>query len=140
MKREPAADVATARRFEELGVWQLSAEIRDKVVAGTRDAGWRDRAFIGQLEDAASSPARNLAEGFGHFNPREFARFTRIARGSLLETRNHLQDARAHRYFTPDELEALLTLAGRAIAASTSLLRYLDACAGKAPTGWHKRP
>jgi four helix bundle protein len=130
--------MATARRFEELAVWQLSAELRDRVVAATGAPDLRDRAFVGQLEGAASSPARNLAEGFGHFNPREFARFTRIARASLLETRNHLLDARARRYFSPEELRALLTLTARAIAASTSLLRYLDTCAGKAPTGWPK--
>ena len=40
-----------------------------------------------------SSAARNLAEGFGHFNPREFASFTRIARAPYFETRNHLHDA-----------------------------------------------
>ena len=130
--------MATARRFEELEVWKLAGELRDRVIAGTRSADWRDRAFIGQLEDAASSPPRNLAEGFGHFSPREFARFTRIARASLLETRNHLLDARAKRYFTDDQLSALLTLTSRAIAAATGLLRYLDSCAGKAPTGWNK--
>src|SRR6478752_7059054 len=130
--------MATARRFEELAVWQLSAELRDRVVAATGTPDFRDRAFVGQLENAASSPPRNLAEGFGHFNPREFGRFTRIARASLLETRNHLQDARARRYFTEDDLSALLTLTGRAIAASTALLRYLDSCSGQAPTGWHK--
>src|SRR3954466_11097478 len=123
--------MATARRFEELVVWQLSAELRDRGVVGTRRPDLRDRAFVGQLEDAASSPPRNLAEGFGHFNPREFARFTRIARASLLETRNHLLDARANRYFSPEELRDLLTLTARAVGAATSLLRYLDACAGK---------
>jgi len=128
----------TARRFEELEVWKLAGELRDRIVRGTQAADWRDRAFIGQLEDAASSPPRNLAEGFGHFGPREFARFTRIARASLLETRNHLQDARARRYFTDDDLSALLTLTGRAIAASTALLRYLDSCGGRPPTGWSK--
>ena len=127
--------MATARRYEELAAWQLAAELRDRISSAIRETDWRDRAFIGQLEDAASSPPRNLAEGFGHFNPREFARFTRIARGSLLETRNHLQDSRAHRYFSPEELAALLTLSGRAIAASTGLLRYLDGCRGQAPTG-----
>jgi four helix bundle protein len=129
--------MAGARRYEELAVWQLAVELRDRVVRSTQSGpGARDWKFIAQLQDAAASAPRNLAEGFGHFHPREFARFTRIARASLLETRNHLQDGRSRGYLSAGETEELLRLNARAIGAATSLLRYLHTCGGKAPTGW----
>ena len=60
----------------------------------------------------------------------------RIARGSLLETRNHVLKAKANGYITDEESVGLLRLQSRATGAVTSLLRYLDSCKGKAPTGW----
>jgi four helix bundle protein len=129
--------MSAARRCEELVVWQLAVELRDRILRLTRSGpAARDRKFLEQIQDAAASAPRNLAEGFGHFQPREFARFTRIARASLLEIRNHLQDGRGRKYFDPTETRNLLRLTGRAIAAATSLLRYLHSCKGKAPTGW----
>ena len=58
----------------------------------------------------------------------------------MLETRNHLLDGRSREYFDPTETRDLLRLTGRAIAATTSLLRYLHGCKGKAPTGWDVEP
>jgi four helix bundle protein len=133
--------MAAARRYEELAVWQLSSQLRDRVLRVTRSGpGAVDWKFVGQIQDAAASAPRNIAEGFGHFHPREFARFLRIARASLLEVRNHLQDAATRGYMPAQEAEDLLLLNGRAIAASTSLLRYLHSCRGKAPTGWDASP
>jgi len=37
----------TARRFEELEVWKLAGELRDRIVRGTQAADWRDRATRG---------------------------------------------------------------------------------------------
>jgi four helix bundle protein len=129
--------MAVAHRLEDLVVWQLSVELRDRILALTRSSRpTRDRDFIEQIEDSAGSSPRNLAEGFGYFNPRQFAKYARIARGSLLETLNHLQDGRRRGYFPARDLDELVRLTGRTIAAVTSLLRYLDSCKGKAPTGW----
>jgi hypothetical protein len=52
---------------------------------------------------ARSSPA-NIAEGFGRFGNKEFARFVRIARGSQEEVLNHFIDARDQLMLTEDEL------------------------------------
>jgi len=88
--------VATAYRYEDLHVWQLAAALRDKVCDLTESGvASRDFDFRDQIRSSSSSAPANIAEGFGRFEPGEFAYFLRIARGSLLETRNHLQDARA---------------------------------------------
>ena len=51
---------------------------------------WRLRR---QLEEAVSGPPGHIAEGFGRFNPADFARFVVLARSSLMESQNHLRDA-----------------------------------------------
>jgi four helix bundle protein len=103
-----------------------------------RSAAWQrqDRKLCDQIRESARSAPCNLAEGFGRFKPREFAHFARIARASLVETLNHLEEALEHGYVKPEEAESLSRLTKRALKATTRLLRYLDSCKGKAPTGW----
>ena len=72
------------RRFEDLVAWQLAWDLREKVFAFTdKPRAARDVKFCGQIREATRSAAANTAEGFGRFYPREFARFLRIAAGSL---------------------------------------------------------
>ena len=95
-----------------------------------------DREFRDQIRDSASSVPRNVAEGFGLFQPRQFAKHLRVARGSLAETKNHLEDGRTRKYFNEADTVRLLKLAARTAIALTRLLKYLDSCKGHAPTGW----
>jgi four helix bundle protein len=63
-------------RFEDLVVWQRADELRREVLEFTSTGPpSRDFKFRDQIRDAASSAARNTAEGFGRFRPLEFARF-----------------------------------------------------------------
>jgi 23S rRNA-intervening sequence protein len=65
--------MGAARRYEELIVWQLAVALRDRILDLTRAGpAARDWKFHSQIRDAVASPPRNLAEGFGHFDPREF--------------------------------------------------------------------
>jgi len=132
--------MATAHSYEELDAWQLSAALRDKVLEVSATWQARDRRFCEQLRDAACSAPRNLAEGFALFKPRRFANHARIARGSLVEVKNHLNDAQTRQWLTQDEATSLLQLCRRAINATTGLLKYLDSCKGIAPTGWNADP
>jgi four helix bundle protein len=126
-----------AKRFEELDAWKRSVELRDSIVELTESGkSARDFDFRDQIRDACRSAPRNIAEGFGRFNPKPFAFFMRIACGSLNETRNHLLDGQRNGYFAEADVKRLLELLNRALGASTGLLRYLDSCDGEAPTGW----
>ena len=129
--------MVAARSFEELDAWQLSRELRDTIFTLTETGPvLKNLKFRDQIRASSSSPPANISEGFGRFKPREFAHFMRIARASLLETRNHLQDGRTKKYFSEEDTARLLKLQVRATMASTRLLRYLESCKGKAPTGW----
>jgi four helix bundle protein len=86
-----------------------------------------DRLARPDSKSARSAPS-NIAEGFGRFRPREFAHFVRIARASLLETLNHLSEARAQGLIDEALHLTMVTLVKRSLGATRELLRYLESC------------
>jgi four helix bundle protein len=112
-----------ARTFEQLVAWKLAYELKCEVFAftGTGPAS-RDFKFLDQIRDASASAPRNIAEGFGRFRPAEFARFLEYARGSLMETRNHLIDGRDRGYLDAALHSRLTNLELAARRATTRLL------------------
>ncbi len=115
-----------AKRVEELAVFQLGNELREKVHAITamvRAKG--DGRFCTQLDDAASSVTRNIAEGFGRYRHKEFAQYLSIARGSVFEVIDHLRDGVARAYWTDDDVQDHRSLCNRTIAALTRFIRWL---------------
>jgi four helix bundle protein len=129
--------MATAYRLEDLEAWKLSACLRDRIHDWLKTSSLsRTDDFREQLHRSSSSAPANLAEGFGHFKPRQFGKYTRIARASLFETRDHLMAASRNGHVPPDLTDSLLRLNARAIGATTRLLAYLDSCPAEGPTGW----
>lgn len=113
-----------AKRFEELAAWQLSAELLDQIdAAAAKPPLCRDRELCDQLLRAADNAASNIAEGFGRFFPREFARYLGIARGELMEAQSRLRSAVRRRLITQDTFDRCWSLADRAIGATTRLLQ-----------------
>lgn len=84
-----------------------------------------DFRFRNQIRDASDSTARNVAEGFGRFNPAQFVHFLDIARGSAEETRALLRKGLAVGYWSLAEFERLDALAVRGLQAMAKLQRYL---------------
>ena len=76
--------------------------------------------------DAADSACANIAEGFGRYYPKEFARFLRISKGSLGEVKDRLRSAVLRRLITEADADEIIVLANRAQGACTKLARYLD--------------
>jgi four helix bundle protein len=63
-----------ARDFTELVCWQLARELKLLILPFAERAVVRhDFKFRAQLVDAASSATRNIAEGFGRYDHKEFA-------------------------------------------------------------------
>jgi len=56
--------------------------------------------LVAQIKDSARSISANIAEGYGRFHYQEAIQFCRIARGSLLETYDHLSNALDENYIT----------------------------------------
>jgi four helix bundle protein len=119
--------MAGARHFRDLTCWQLANELKLSLYKLTDSPMIKaDVRFREQLMDAARSAPRNIAEGFGRRTHREFALFLDIARGSLMECQNHLQDAVDRKYLTAEDFKALDALARRTCGAVARLQRYLQ--------------
>ncbi len=128
-----------ARHFTELVCWQLSNELKVRVYAViVRPKVARDFKFCDQVRESARSAPRNIAEGFGKFEPREFRRYLNIAAGSLTETQNHFRDALDQQYVEQQEFTELWQLSKRARGATLALMTYLEQCRGKTPTPKHR--
>ena len=121
--------MASAKRLEELIIWNLACELRDEIgerIAG--GAGGRDWDFRDQIVRSSRSTAANIAEGFGHFRPRPFANHLRIAHASAMETLNHNKEADIKGYFGPDDVIRFRRLSGRILRGVSKLILYLDSC------------
>ena len=115
------------RRFNELRAWQACREYKLAVYAVCDDGPLsRDWGLRRQLEDSVAGPPGHLAEGFGRFNPSEFARYMVIARSSLMESRDHLRDAVDKKYISEAERQELDALAETALKEVTGLMEYLQ--------------
>jgi four helix bundle protein len=111
------------RDFRDLVCWQLSHQLKCEVFDWTESGpASRNFKFRDQIRDSSASAPRNITEGFGRYRPRKFAGFLKYARASLMETQNHLIDARDSKYID-DQLDSrLMNLAAAALKATTNLM------------------
>ncbi len=113
-------------RFEDLIAWQLADQLKTEIFAFTSlPPASRDFKYCDQIRDSIRSVTRNTAEGFGRYYPKEFARFLRIAAGSLQETKNHLKDGLQQQYLSTEHHLRLKRLCLRAMKANVRLIGYL---------------
>ena len=72
--------------FRDLLVWQKSMLLVKEIYVFTIDFPKHEvYGLTNQIRRSAISVPSNIAEGHGRESPKEFARFLRIARGSLSE-------------------------------------------------------
>jgi four helix bundle protein len=119
----PALQAHMVRDFRDLVAWQLSEALKCEVLAFTADGpAARDFRFRDDIRASSASAPANIAEGFGRFRPRPFAQFLGYAKASLLETQNHLIDAKDRKYIDATLFSRLMNLAKAAERATTNLL------------------
>jgi len=114
-------------RFTDLRAWQACYTYKNSIYRlcerGRLSTDWKLRR---QLEDAVAGPPGHIAEGFGRFNPADFARFVVLARSSLMESQNHLRDAVDRGHISEDTRLEHEKLAEVALEEVTGLLEYLQ--------------
>ena len=116
-----------ARHFTQLIIWQLADQLRAQVFELTKKFPFAaDLKLRSQVDDAAESVCRNIAEGFGCKSDREFARFVRIGRRSLNEVQDCFRSALLKGYVADTDLVASRRLMRRLYPAISSFLRTLD--------------
>lgn len=113
--------MASAKRFEELIVWQKSRELTREIYQETRD--WKDYGLRDQIRRAAVSVLSNIAEGFERGSNTELIQFLYIARGSAAEVRAQLFVALDTGYV---ERLTFNRLTDHAEAASAMLYKFIE--------------
>src|SRR5215210_4231503 len=122
----------SADRFEDLLTWRLMYELSLEVWKFTgEEPVRRNFKYCDQIRDSSDSAHRNVAEGFGRYNPGEFVRFLDISRGSAEETRALLKTACEKRFISDERFDALDRLAVRGLQALARFQRYLRSPAAK---------
>jgi four helix bundle protein len=113
--------------FQDLRAWQSAREFKLAIyrLCDTEPLS-DDFRLRDQLRESAASAVSQIAEGFGRFNPADFARFLGIAKASLIEAQNHLQDAVDRGHITDTCRQSHDTLAQAALRDLVALLEYLQ--------------
>ena len=95
--------------FRDLLVWQKSMLLVKEVYVFTIDfPKHKVYGLTSQIRRSAISVPSNIAEGHGRESPKEFARFLRIARGSLSELQTQLYLSDNLDYIQTDQFNKLL--------------------------------
>jgi four helix bundle protein len=104
--------MTTAKRFEDLDVWQRAKELTSLIYRlSSLGLFAHDFALRDQMRRAAISIMSNIAEGFESQTQALFIRFLGIAKGSAGELRAQLYIALEQKYITLEEFEDAFSLA-----------------------------
>ena len=113
--------------FREIAAWRYARDLKIRVDEFLeRPNVRRNYKLRNQLSDAVRSAPSNIAEGFGKFGNKEFARYARIAKASEVEVLNHLIDLRDQRFISEDELVLSEHAARKALKAVVGLIKHLE--------------
>ena len=113
--------------FREIAAWQRAEELKVRVYRFLdRPAVRRQFAYCDDMARAARSGPSNIAEGFGRFGNKEFAKFARIAKASQVEVLNHFIDARDQRFLTNDQFLIEEHYVKISLKTTVGLIRHLE--------------
>lgn len=110
------------RKHEDLIAWQLCSQLRRLVLRYTRTGpASRDYDYRGQLRRAARSACYNTSERFYRYKHGEFGSHLNIARGSLGEALDQIDEGAENKYFTFDQHSELRQTCLRAMKCNVAL-------------------
>ncbi len=126
--------MSTARRFEDLEIWQGARDLRKRIYA-LAPALRRDPLLAQDMRWNSVSVMNGIAEGFERGSDREFSQFLKVARGSLGELRSELSVAGDAKYIDAAEYASLKERCEILAARITRLIAYLESRASKRTRG-----
>jgi len=104
----------TAKDFTELIAWQRADALEQFALQMLKHPTLaRDSEFCEQTSDSANSASRNLAEGFGRWSHRDFARYLVMARSEVMEVTSDLMALRRRKTIDVTVADDLIALAER---------------------------
>lgn len=109
----------------DLEAWKLARALRIAVSKTVKTFPKSEQFMLtDQLMRSARSVSANIAEGFGRHHYRESAQYYRQARGSLIETADHLICACDETYISKEVLKQYLDRIEECGRVLNGLIRY----------------
>jgi four helix bundle protein len=120
-------DMTSAKRFEELEVWQKAKELTNLVYKYSSDGVFgHDFGLRDQMRRATVSIMSNIAEGFESQTQAMFIKYLAHAKGSAGELRAQLYIARDQGYITDEKFTMILSLAETSSKQLARFIQYLE--------------
>jgi four helix bundle protein len=119
-------------RLDDFELYRLAREFRKRVYALVKQLPAQERYCLDQqMRRAAVSISNNIAEGHGRWHFQDNLRFCMIARGSITELIDDLNDCLDERYGDEEMVNELKSDAYALIARLNSYVAYLRRCHAK---------
>lgn len=119
--------MTTAKRFEELEVWQRSKELTNLIYKYSTDGAFaRDFGLRDQMRRAAVSIMSNIAEGFESQTQSMFIQYLGRAKGSAGEVRAQLYIAKDQGYISSEDVNSLVSMAEICSKQLAKFIQYLE--------------
>ena len=113
-------------RIEDLEIYKTAIDLSDKIWKIVITWEKFEKNTIGsQLIRAIDSVGANLSEGYGRGSKIDNARFAKIARGSLFETKYWLILSHNRKLISQDELDLLFEVIEKLQPRISSYINYL---------------
>ena len=116
--------MTTAKRFEDLEVWQRAKDLTNLIYKYSTDGSFsRDFGLRDQMRRAYVSIMSNIAEGFESQTQAMFIKYLGYAKGSAGELRAQLYIARDQGYITEEDFNTMFSTAE---ICSRQLTRFIQ--------------
>ncbi|MEP1034862.1 four helix bundle protein [Ekhidna sp.] len=113
-------------KLTNLEIWKKSRLFRTEISQLTKCfPSYEKFKLVDQIIRSSRSVTANIAEGHGRFHFQENIQFCRIARGSLLETFDHLTVALDENYIQQDVFNELVALYEELTKMINGYINYL---------------
>lgn len=115
-------------RFEDIEAWQEARKLVNLVYeAINRSQKFKkDYRLVNQIQDAAVSVMRNIAEGFSRKGKREFMQYLFISKSSAAELQSQLYVALDQEYINVDAFEKIYAQAEKVSKMDAGFIKYLN--------------
>lgn len=115
------------RSFKELACWKEARELRNFVKDNLIPKFPASEKFelTSQIRRSSRSVGNNIAEGFGRFHFQENIQFCRIARGSLIETLDHVIIALDEEYISKEDAANYRKAHNKTLKILNGYIKYL---------------
>lgn len=97
------------KSYKDLIVWQKSMSLVNEIYTITKQFPEEEKfSLVSQMRRSAVSIPSNIAEGYGRGSKTEYARFVKIARGSMYELDTQMEIAKSQTFLTQANYKSIL--------------------------------